>query len=71
MAHFDTLETRDPELRKKQQLASLRGQVAHAKANAPAFAQRLAEVDPEAITSLEALAELPVTRKARDAIMAQ
>ena len=63
MIHFDTLETRDPELRRKQQLASLRGQLAHAKANAPAFAQRLANVDPDAITSLDALAQLPVTRK--------
>ena len=61
--HFDTLETRDPELRRRQQLASLRGQIAHAKANAPAFAQRLADVDPDAITSLAALAQLPVTRK--------
>jgi len=63
MIHFDTLETRDPDLRRKQQLASLRGQLAHAKANAPAFAQRLAAVDPDAITSLDALAQLPVTRK--------
>jgi len=63
MIHFDTLETRDPELRRKQQLASLRGQLAHAKANAPAFAQRLANVDPDAITTLDALAQLPVTRK--------
>jgi len=63
MAHFDTLETRDPDLRRKQQLASLRGQIAHAKANAPAFAQRLADVDPDDITTLKALAELPVTRK--------
>ena len=59
MKHFDTLETRDPELRRTQQLASLRGQVAHAKANAPAFAQRLADVDPDDITSLERLARCP------------
>jgi phenylacetate-CoA ligase len=63
MKHFDTLETRDPELRHKQQLASLRGQVAHAKANAPAFTERLAGVEPGDITSLAALARLPVTRK--------
>jgi phenylacetate-CoA ligase len=63
MNHFDTLETRDPKLREVQQLASLRGQIAHAKANAPAFAQRLADVDPRDITSLAALARLPVTRK--------
>jgi phenylacetate-CoA ligase len=63
MSHFDTLETRDPELREKQQLASLRGQIAHAKAHAPALAQRLADVDPGDVTSLAALARLPVTRK--------
>ncbi len=63
MNHFDTLETRDPEVRRQQQLASLRGQIAHAKANAPAFAQRLAGVDSESITSFAALAALPVTRK--------
>jgi len=63
MNHFDTLETRDPELRQKQQLASLRGQIAHAKANAPAFAQRLAGFEADDITSLDALARLPVTRK--------
>ena len=63
MKHFDTLEIRDPEVRRQQQLASLRGQVAHAKATAPAFAQRLAGVDPEALTSPGALAAIPVTRK--------
>ncbi len=61
--HFDTLETRTPELREREQLAALRRQVAHARAHAPAFAQRLADVDPESLTSRAALARLPVTRK--------
>ena len=61
--HFDLLETRDPALRERAQLAALRRQLAHAKANAPAFARALADVDPEAVTSREALAQLPVTRK--------
>jgi len=61
--HFDTLETRDPALREREQLAALRRQVAHAKAHAPAFAQRLAAVDPAAIDSRASLAALPVTRK--------
>jgi phenylacetate-CoA ligase len=61
--HFDTLETRPPELRREQQLASLRGQLAHAKAHAPAFARLLSDVDPASITTLDALARLPVTRK--------
>jgi phenylacetate-CoA ligase len=61
--HFDTLETRDPELREREQLARLPRQIAHAIANAPAFARILAGVDPAAITTREALAQLPVTRK--------
>ncbi|HTQ02031.1 MAG TPA: AMP-binding protein [Casimicrobiaceae bacterium] len=61
--YFDRLETRDPALRERDQLAALRRQVAHAKAHAPAFAQRLAAVDPTAIDSRAALAALPVTRK--------
>ena len=61
--HFDTLETRAPELREREQLAALRRQVAHARAHAPAFAQILAGVDADALTSRDALARLPVTRK--------
>ncbi len=61
--HFDTLETRDPEIRERAMLAALPRQIAHAKANAPAFARILADVDPAAITSRAALARLPVTRK--------
>jgi len=61
--HFDTLETRDPELREREQLARLPRQIAYAKANAPAFARILAAVDPAGVTTREALAQLPVTRK--------
>jgi len=61
--HFDTLETRDPGLRERAQLAHLPAQLAHAKARAPAFARILADVDPASVTSREALARLPVTRK--------
>ena len=39
--HFDTLETRDPEVRERAQLAALPRQIAHAKAHAPAFARIL------------------------------
>jgi len=62
-SHFDTLETRDPALREREQLAQLRRQVAHAKAHAPAFARALAHVDPASLDSRCALAALPVTRK--------
>ena len=61
--HFDTLETRDPEVRERALLAALPRQIAHAKANAPAFARILAGVDAAAVTSRAALARLPVTRK--------
>ena len=61
--HFDTLETRDPAVREREQFARLPRQIAHAKANAPAFARRFADVDAAAITSREALATVPVTRK--------
>jgi len=61
--HFDTLETRDPELREREQLARLPRQIAYAKANAPAFARILAAVDPAMVATRQALAQLPVTRK--------
>jgi phenylacetate-CoA ligase len=61
--HFDTLEIRDPELREREQLARLPRQLAHAKARSAACARVLAGVDPAAITTRAALAQLPVTRK--------
>ncbi|GAB4170356.1 MAG: AMP-binding protein [Thalassobaculales bacterium] len=62
-AFFDALETRDPEAREAALMAALPGQLAHARANAPAYARLLAAVDPAAVTSRAALAALPVTRK--------
>jgi phenylacetate-CoA ligase len=62
-AYFDTLETRDPGLRESALLAELPRQIAHAKANAPAFARLLDGVDPAKVTTRAALAQLPVTRK--------
>jgi phenylacetate-CoA ligase len=61
--HFDTLETRDPESRERAILNALPRQVRHAKAGAPAFARILAAVDPAAVTTRAALAQVPVTRK--------
>jgi phenylacetate-coenzyme A ligase PaaK-like adenylate-forming protein len=60
---FDTLETRDPAEREREQLARLPRQIAHAKTHAPALARILADVDPAAVTSRAALAAVPVTRK--------
>lgn len=62
-AHYDDLETRDPKAREAALLAALPGQVAHAQTASPAFAGILAGVDPSAITTRAALAQLPVTRK--------
>ncbi|WP_396432944.1 phenylacetate--CoA ligase family protein [Limnohabitans sp.] len=61
--HFDALETRAPEVRETALMAALPGQVAHAKAKAPAFAELLKDVDAVAVNSRAALAQLPVIRK--------
>ncbi|MFN3375386.1 MAG: phenylacetate--CoA ligase family protein [Burkholderiaceae bacterium] len=60
---YDDLETRSPEQREAELMAALPAQVAHARAASPAFAEILANVDPTAVSSREALARLPVTRK--------
>lgn len=60
---YDALETRDPAVRKREQMAALQTQIAHAKANSGYFGDILKDVDPAAINSMEALATLPVTRK--------
>jgi len=61
--HYDALETRDPALREREDLARLPQQVAFAKSRAPAYAERLAGVDPAEVRTRAALAALPVTRK--------
>jgi phenylacetate-CoA ligase len=60
---FDALETRPPELREREQMGALAGQVAHAQRHSTAYAQILQGVDASAVTSRAALAQLPVTRK--------
>jgi phenylacetate-CoA ligase len=61
--HYDELETRTPEAREGALMARLPGLVRHAKENAPGWARRLAEVDPDTIHSRKSLATLPVLRK--------
>ncbi|MCX7660659.1 MAG: AMP-binding protein [Caldimonas manganoxidans] len=61
--HFDALETRDPAQREADLMAMLPRQVAHAQARSPAYAHILEGIDARAITSRQALAQLPVTRK--------
>ena len=60
---FDALETRELAQREAALMAALPAQVAHAKQASAALAQILASVDPAAVTSRHALAQLPVTRK--------
>jgi phenylacetate-CoA ligase len=60
---YDERETQDPARREVALLARLPGQIAHAKAKSPAMARRLADVDPQAMTSRTALAQVPVLRK--------
>lgn len=62
-AFYDSLETRSPQEREAALMAALPGQVAHAQAHSPAFAEILAGIDATGITSRAALAQLPVTRK--------
>jgi phenylacetate-CoA ligase len=61
--HFDSLETRPPAQRESALLAALPAQVAHAQQATRAFAEILRGVDAAKVTSREALARLPVTRK--------
>jgi phenylacetate-CoA ligase len=63
--HFDQLETRSPAERERDILARLPQQLAHAKARSAFYAELLRDVDPAAITSREALATLPLTRKSQ------
>ncbi len=60
---YDALETRSPEEREAAHMAALARQVTHAQQHASAFAHILQGVDASRITSREALAALPVTRK--------
>ena len=62
-AHYDALETRDPQQRERELFAALPDQLAYARANAPYFGEQLAACDVQTMTSREALATLPVTRK--------
>jgi phenylacetate-CoA ligase len=61
--YFDALETRDPAERESALMAALPKVVAHSQKNSRAFAEVLKDVDASRITSREALAKLPVTRK--------
>lgn len=68
--HFDARETRSPADREASLFAELPRALHHAIDRAPGWAARLRGIDVSAVTSREALAGLPVTRKA-DLIAAQ
>lgn len=61
--YLDKRETRSPGTRLKAQLAALRALVTHARKTSPYYRDLLKDVKPAKLTSLAALAKLPVTRK--------
>lgn len=61
--YFDRRETRSPAARLKAQLTALQALVAHARKTSPYYRELLKDVKPAKLTSLAALAKLPVTRK--------
>ncbi len=61
--YFDVLETRSDDERNSQLMAGLAGQIAFARDKAPYFKNLFADVDAQSISSCEALATLPLTRK--------
>ena len=60
--HYNSMETRDPAVREREQFARLSEIVARAM-TAPGWAKHLSGVNPKAVTSRAALASLPVLRK--------
>ena len=60
---YDALEHRDPAQREAALLQALPLQIAHAQSRAPAWARILQGVDAAGVTTRQALAQLPVTRK--------
>jgi phenylacetate-CoA ligase len=60
--HYDSLETRPPILREREECAVLPKIVARAK-SAPGWAKYLAGVDAQSVSSREVLAKLPLLRK--------
>ncbi|MEO6016659.1 MAG: AMP-binding protein [Polaromonas sp.] len=61
--HYDKLESESPERREAALMAALPGLVANAQMRTGAFASILNEVESGAVSSRQALAKLPVTRK--------
>jgi len=60
---YDALETRSPQEREAALMAALPRQIAHAQKASAAFASILTGIDAASVTTRQALAQLPVTRK--------
>ncbi len=69
--YYDELETRDPQTRRQAQFAALPEQINHAQQRSRAFARILADIDSASITTPDALAQLPVTRKSEITTLAK
>ena len=63
MEFYDSLEARNPAEREAALMSALPRVIAAAKANAPAYRDRLAAVHPEDMIDRRTLAGLPLTRK--------
>ena len=61
--YFDRQEVRDPNERERSIFHALPGLIRHAVDNAPFFREHLAGIDPDAVTSRTALAEIPLFRR--------
>ncbi len=61
--HYDQLELRSDDERRRDIAAALPGVIAAAKNNAPGYSSLLAGIDPDEITTEEDLLRLPVLRK--------
>src|SRR5215813_12467580 len=60
--HYDALETRDPAVREREQFARI-SDIRASAMTAPGWARYLSGVDPKAVTTRSALANLPVLHK--------
>lgn len=60
---YDALETRAVDEREQSLLVALQNQLQHAKTNAPAYTESLADFTVDDLQSLADLSKLPVTRK--------
>ena len=61
--YFDQRETRSPDQRLQELTGEILTHIAHARDSAPAYTERLKEIDIDGLNTLEDIAALPLTRK--------